>query len=34
MSGSVAHNLSGIIFHLEVSDEKDREATGDTEDAI
>ena len=34
MSGFVAHNLSGIIFHLEVSDEKDRGATGDSENAI
>lgn len=34
MSGSVAHNLSGIIFHLEVPDEKDREATGDSDNAI
>ncbi len=34
MSGLVARNLSGFIFHLEVPDEKDRDATGDPEDAI
>ena len=35
MSGIVAHNLSGLGWSpLEVTDEMDRDATGDPEDAI
>ena len=34
MSGIVAHNLSGLRCHREVTDETDRMATGDSEDAI
>jgi hypothetical protein len=35
MSGIVAHNLSGLGWSpLEVTDETDRDATGDPEDAI
>jgi hypothetical protein len=34
LSGIVAHNLSGLGCHLEVTDETDGVATGDPEDAI
>jgi len=35
MSGIVAHDLSGLEWSpLEVTDETDRDATGDPEDAI
>jgi hypothetical protein len=35
MSGFVAHDLSGLRWSpLEVTDETDRDATGDPEDAI
>jgi len=35
LSGFVAHDLSGLGWSpLEVSDETDRDATGDSEDAI
>jgi hypothetical protein len=34
LSGIVAHNLSGLGCRLEVTDEADGVATGDTEDAI
>ena len=35
LSGIVAHNLSGLDSHrMEVTDEMDRDATGDPEDAI
>jgi hypothetical protein len=34
MSGIVAHNLSGLRCHREVTDETDRMATGDPEDEI
>ncbi len=34
LSGIVAHNLSGLRCRLEVTDEADRMATGDQEDAI
>ena len=34
MSGIVAHNLSGLRRHREVTDEADRMAAGDPEDAI
>jgi hypothetical protein len=35
MSGYVAHDLSGLIWSpLEVTDEADRDATGDPEDEI
>ena len=35
LSGIVAHNLSGLDWSLlEVTDETDRDATGDPEDAI
>ena len=34
VSGVVAHNLSGTDFHLEVTDETDRVATGDPGNAI
>ena len=34
MSGIVAHNLSGLRCRREVTDETDRMATGDPENAI
>jgi hypothetical protein len=34
MSGIVAHNLSGLRCRPEVTDETDRMASGDPEDAI
>jgi hypothetical protein len=35
MSGFVAHDLSGLRWSpMEVTDEADRDATGDPEDAI
>jgi hypothetical protein len=34
LSGIVAHNLSGLRCRQEVTDETDRMATGDSEDAI
>jgi hypothetical protein len=34
LSGIVAHDLSGLKCHVEVTDETDRMATGDPEDAI
>ena len=35
MSGIVAHNLSGLLWSpMEVTNEVDRDATGDPEDAI
>ena len=34
MSGIVAHNLSGLRCHQEVTNETYRMATGDPEDAI
>jgi len=35
MSGIVAHDLSGLEWSpMEVTDETDRDATGDPEDAI
>jgi hypothetical protein len=35
MSGFVAHNLSGLLWSpVEVTDETDRDATGDPGDAI
>ena len=35
MSGFVAHDMSGLLWSpLEVTGEADRDATGDSEDAI
>jgi len=35
LSGFIAHDLSGLIWSpMEVTDETDRDATGDSEDAI
>ena len=35
LSGFVAHNLSGLLWSpMEVTNETDRDATGDPEDAI
>ena len=34
LSGLVTHKLSGLQCHLEVANETDRSATGDTENEI